>query len=272
LKWLTDKFKSKESSKKKIDYFRITGDWNADPVSPEIHLEIDKNNLTMEIFVNHLVFDDFEKADKAKITFKNCSIYSLNGCNDEGYYYGQYRINSNELPWGEFYEIKSGIDRKFPEPITRINDELEGKRHYIFFFKDETFECLADHFKLELHDEKGTQKKLNYSYKLRPAYNSSEYLIEFIKIGDADRFIKKSLDLLSEHGFLFDNITDVWVNDEVWIHLKSIYGKTTITKDIWDMIFILGDKNQTDIKKINQILIDSGEFEKIEVNSDDYKR
>lgn len=78
--------------------------------------------------------------------------------------------------------------------------------------------------------------------------------------------------MLSEHGFLFDNITDVWVNDEVWIHLKSSNGKTTITKDIWDMIFILGDKNQTDIKKINQILIDSGEFEKIEVNSDDYKR
>lgn len=167
MKWLTDKFKSKKPSEKKIDYFRITSDWNADPVSPEIHLEIDKNNLITEIFVNHLVFDDFEEGDKAKITFKNCSIYSLNACNDEGYYYGQYRINSNELPWGEFYEIMSGIDRKFPEPITRINDELEGKRHYIFLFKDETFECLADHFKLELQNKKGTQKKTELQLQIK---------------------------------------------------------------------------------------------------------
>lgn len=258
-------------SKRKVDYFQITSDWNAEPVTPEVQLEINGDNLNMEIFVNHLVFDDFEEGDKAKIIFKNCSIYTLNHCNDERYYYGQYRTNSNELPWGEFYEIKSGLERKFPEPITIINKEQEGKRHYVFFFKDETFECLADDFVLELLDKQGNRKWLNYSYKLRPAYNSSEKLIEFVKIGDVDRFLEKLLDLLSKNGFSFDNTTDVWMNDEIWIHLKSINGKTTITRDIWDMIFILGEQNQIDIEKINQILIASGEFKKIEVNPEDYK-
>ncbi|WP_124981482.1 hypothetical protein [Nonlabens xiamenensis] len=254
-----------------MDYFKITSDWNADPVSPDVQLEIDEDNLTIEIFVNHLLFDHFEEGDKAKITFQNCSMYSLNHCNDEGYYTGQYRTNPKELPWGEFYEIKSGLNRNFPEPVTIVNKELEGKRHYIFFFKDETFECLANDFKLELLDKKGNRKRLNYSYKLRPAYNSSEQLIEFVKIGDADRFIEKLLDLLSRNGFSYNGLPDVWMNEEVWLHLKSSNGKTTITKDIWDMIFILGKQNQTDIKKIDQILIDSGEFEKIEVNPEDYK-
>ncbi|EPR71293.1 hypothetical protein [Cyclobacterium qasimii] len=271
MKWLTNIFRSKKQSERKIDYFQITSDWNADPVSPEVQLEINGDHLIMEILVNHLVFDDFEEGDKAKIIFQYCSIYSLNHCNDEGYYYGQYRTNPNELPWGEFYEIKRGLDRKFPDPITIVNKETEGKRHYVFFFKDETFECLADDFALELLDKQGNRKRLNYSYKLRPAYNSSEQLIEFVKIGDADRFIEKLLELLSKNGFSFDDMTDVWMNDEVWIHLKSINGKTTITKDIWDMIFILGEQNQIDIQKINQILIDSGEFKKIEVNPEDYK-
>jgi hypothetical protein len=276
LKWLTNIFKRNKSSNKPIldeaiDYFKITTDWNADPVSPEIELNVIGNDLTMVIFVNHLVFDDFEEGDKAKIVFKDCSIYSLNQCNDEGYYYGQYRTNPNNLPWGEFYEIKSGLDRKFPKPVTRIKEDFEGKRHFIFFFKDETFECLSSDFKLELIDKFGKRKKPNYSYKLRPAYNSEEQLIEFVKTGDADRFIRELLELLANHRITIDGTSDVWMNDEIWIHLKSPNGTTTITKDIWDMIFILADDNQEDIKIINQILIDSGDFKKLEINIEDYK-
>ncbi len=276
MKWLTDIFKSnkeseKQKSDRKIDYLKITSDWNADPVSPEIELQIGEDNLTMEIFLNHLIFEDFEEGDKAKITFENCSVYSLNDCNDEGYYYGQYRTNPSELPWGEFYEIKSGLDRKFPNPITELKRGLENQRHFIFFFKDKTFECLASSYKLEFLDKKGNHKKTDYSYKLRPAYNSDEQLIEFVKIGDADNFIKELLNLLAKNGFSFDDISDVWMNDEIWIHLKSSNGKITITKNIWDMIFILGEENQEDINRINQILVDSGEFEKIEINPEDYK-
>ena len=239
MKWLTNIFKSKKQSEKlksdrKIDYFQITSGWNADPVSPEIELQIIDNGLTMEIFVNHLIFDDFEEGDKARITFENCSIYSLNHCNDEGYFDGQYRTNPNELPWGEFYEIKSGLDRRFPEPITELKKDLQHQRHFVFFFKDETFECLASSYMIELLDKNGERKKPNYSYKLRPAYNSDEQLIEFVKIGDADNFIKGLLNLLAKNGFSFDDISNVWMNDEIWIHLKSPNGKTTITKNIWD--------------------------------------
>ena len=161
MNWISNFFKSKSSSEKKasrpekqIDFVKITKDWNADPVSPEIELSINGLDLIMDIYLNHLVFDNHKEGDKAKIQFKNCSEYSLNTCNDEGYYYGQYRTYPSELPWGEFYEIKSGMDRNYPEPIIKIQDNNLEKRHYIFFFKDETFECLASGFDVEFYNEK----------------------------------------------------------------------------------------------------------------------
>jgi hypothetical protein len=83
-----------------IDFVKISDNWNADPVLPEIELKVIGQNLEMIIFLNYFAFDNFSEGDKAIITFENCSKYSLNTCNDEGYYYGQYRIKPDELPWG----------------------------------------------------------------------------------------------------------------------------------------------------------------------------
>src|SRR5688500_12817148 len=139
---------------KRVDYIQITTDWNADPVSPEIKLNIDGSDLVMDIYLNHYVFDKYRNGDKVKIRFKSCAEYSLNTCNDEGYYYGQYRTNPNELPWGEFYEIKSGLDRNMPNPIVKILSRDSAAKHFIFFFKDETFECLAFGYELDFYNEK----------------------------------------------------------------------------------------------------------------------
>jgi hypothetical protein len=138
-----------------IEFIKISDNWNANPVSPEVNIKMIGNNLVMQFFLNHRVFANFTEGDKAKITFENCSAYSLNTCNDEGYYYGQYRITPNELPWGEFYEIKSGLNRNFPEPVSVINNNSNTNRHFIFFFKDETFECLADDYKIEFENVEG---------------------------------------------------------------------------------------------------------------------
>jgi hypothetical protein len=155
-----------ESVKPKIEYNKLTKNWNADPVLPEIELEIDRNDLIMCIRLNHYVFDNYKKGDKVKIRFINCSLYSLNTCNDEGYYYGQYRTNPNELPWGEFYEIKSGLDRNMPNPIVKIADDNSDKKHFIFFFKDETFECIASEYELEFYNEKAYDLVDNKIYKI----------------------------------------------------------------------------------------------------------
>lgn len=139
-------------SMRQIEYEQISVGWNANPVSPDIILEISGDDLIIDIYLNYYVYEGYRQGDKVKIIFKNCASYSLNSCNDEGYYYGQYRIKPNQLPWGEFFEIKSGVDRNFPKPVTLIDIDKENKRHFIFFFKDETFECLADDYTLDFYN------------------------------------------------------------------------------------------------------------------------
>lgn len=275
LNWFRKIFKKKKEKlivKSSIDFKKISTDWNADPVSPEVDLQVEDNDLIMDVFLNYFAFTEFKHGDKVKIRFLDCSEYSLNTCNDEGYYYGQYRIKQSELPWGEFYELKSGVDRVLPEPVIRIQKDFKDKKHYIFFFKDATFECLASNFELKFYNDKGSFIKKEFSYKLRPGYGSEELLIEFVKTGEADDFIKMLLDLLSKGGFQYGDTSDVWMNDEIWIHLNSMHGNVTLTRDIYDLFFILADKNQQDILKIDELLMKSGKFHKEKVDFDDYKK
>jgi hypothetical protein len=165
LSWINKIFGTKkveEIPTRKIDYIQITKDWNADPVSPEIELKEDGIDLIMNIYLNHFQFDNYQEGDKVKIRFKNCVEYSLNTCNDEGFYYGQYRIKPTELEWGEFYEIKSGLDRKLPNPVKKIQNDNSDRKHFIFFFKDETFECIASDFHLDFYNEKVLNKCKTY--------------------------------------------------------------------------------------------------------------
>lgn len=157
MSWINKIFGTKKNEKiptRKIDYIQITKDWNADPVSPKIELKVDGIDLIMDIYLNHFQFDRYQEGDKVKIQFKNCAEYSLNTCNDEGFYYGQYRIKPTELEWGEFYEIKSGLDKELSNPIQRIQNDNSDRKHFIFFFKDETFECLASDYYLDFYNEK----------------------------------------------------------------------------------------------------------------------
>lgn len=110
-----------------------------------------------------------------------------------------------------------------------------------------------------------------YKYKLRPGYGSSELLIEFCNIEQPENFIKKLISILKNHEFQFKGTTDVWMNDEILIHLESSNGKVIISKDIYDFIFILGENNQKDIKKIDSILRQSDLFEKEIVDYSNYK-
>jgi hypothetical protein len=75
--------------------------------------------------------------------------------NDEGYILGQYRYKDIDLPWGEFYQLFSSWETDFPlrcSTLVKTTDKT-SLNHYIFFFKDNTFECVAKNFILEFYSE-----------------------------------------------------------------------------------------------------------------------
>lgn len=110
-----------------------------------------------------------------------------------------------------------------------------------------------------------------FSYKVRPGYGSDNLLIEFGRTGEIKPFILKLRELLEADGFIFGDTQDIWMNDEVWIELISSNGKSMITVDVWDFVFILADNNQEDIERIDKVLLKSNLFEKEEVDFSEYK-
>lgn len=130
---------------------QITTDWNANPNAPQVQLSVDNTSVTLEFYLNSFLFDNFHEEDKAKLTFLNCHKYSFNAMNDEGYHKGQYRYKYTDLPWGEFYKLDTNWASDFPVTHTILIPSPDNERmnHYIFFFKDNTFECVAEGFKIE---------------------------------------------------------------------------------------------------------------------------
>ena len=130
-------------------YSKLNKNWNADPNAPEPVITRTDDGIALEFGLNAFVFDYIEEGDSGRLVFVNVNRFSLGPTNDEGYFRGQFRYNNDQLPWGEFYELfESNWQDNFPndkELILPISD-LEEPRHFIFFFRSNTFECVADDF------------------------------------------------------------------------------------------------------------------------------
>ncbi len=123
---------------------RLNLNWNADSVDPEGNLSLAGTLLTYEFTLNHMVYTHFKEGQRARLSFHNCSRYRLGETNDEGWYYGQCRFSGSAPEWGEFYRLTG--DSKFAESPSDwiVVPQGTGSQHFLFYMKDETFECIAD--------------------------------------------------------------------------------------------------------------------------------
>ncbi len=133
-------------------FTKLNQGWNADPNSPEARASLTNGDVILEFLVNAFEFPQFTEGAKAIVRFEECQRYRIGTTNDEGWYAGQCRFSKFAPSWGEFYEIIG--DSNFltaPTDWLIVNAEsLGATRHYLFYLKDETFECIAQSHKVEL--------------------------------------------------------------------------------------------------------------------------
>ena len=134
---------------------KLTVDWNADPNAPELNLSVNSSNVVLDFFVNYFKFEQFKENDKARIIFKNCHKYSLSSINDEGYFSGQHRYKYTDLPFGEFYQLDTNWQIDFPGEYSLLSSigDAGNLHHYIFLFKENVFECVAESYSVEFYSE-----------------------------------------------------------------------------------------------------------------------
>ncbi len=133
-----------------IQFEQLNIGWNAEPNAPELSISVEGTDVVIMFYLNAFAYEGYSEGDKAKITFHNCYIYRNGAPNDEGFYiYNQSRYKQYGVKWGEFYLVhNSDWQENFPNPI-KVGISDEALQHYLFYFKDETFECVASSYSIE---------------------------------------------------------------------------------------------------------------------------
>lgn len=128
-----------------FSFTKLNDGWNAEPNAPDPSINTHNENLTLKFLLNAFQFTAFQEEEIGFITFKNCSQYRLGPTNDEGWYKGQCRFSKLLPEWGEFYELSGDaalLDA--PNDWKKIKPITSDQKHYLFYFRDDTFECVAD--------------------------------------------------------------------------------------------------------------------------------
>jgi hypothetical protein len=142
------------SRKEKMTFEQLNIGWNADPNAPETTISISGDTVTLDFYLNYFLYEEFKEDDKGQLTFYNCHKYYFGGPNDEGCYMGQHRYKDDDLPFGEFYLLKTDWQHDFPANAKVLNADTNSKdlKHFIFFLKEHAFECVATEYKFKLLD------------------------------------------------------------------------------------------------------------------------
>jgi len=110
-----------------------------------------------------------------------------------------------------------------------------------------------------------------YKYIVRPGYGSKKMLISFSPDKADEIFFGCLLRALKAININPVEIVDLWMNDEIIWNMKSDAGDFEISKDIWDLVFIMAEENQSIIKIIDKLLGEDTSFIKEEVDFNNYR-
>jgi hypothetical protein len=130
----------------------LNPDWNADPSAPDPAPEASGADLLLTFRVNAVQFPEFEAGEIGTLRFVSCRRYRLGPANDEGWSRGQCRFSGLAPAWGEFYLVKGDAALlNAPRDWKNVDAGSMGPdgHHFLFYFKDKTFECVADRCAVE---------------------------------------------------------------------------------------------------------------------------
>ncbi|WP_343632915.1 hypothetical protein [Fluviicola sp.] len=128
-----------------MKYIKLNKNWNAAPTATEPQI-IESENFVELIFELDPAFAHVDEGEKGTLEFCELFAYKLTRIDQEAYLKGAFRFQNDQLPWGEFYELKdSHWKTDFPSDKVIVNESLKDLKlnHYLFFLPGCIFECLA---------------------------------------------------------------------------------------------------------------------------------
>ncbi len=121
-----------------MQFLHLNLDWNAEPNAPSIDVQVDGNNAKLTFLLNPF------GSGRATITFTNCSRWNWDATNDHAWFAGEGRYAKQAPKWGEFYEVTGEEPFGGDADWEVISSDLPDARHFLFYFRDETLEFIAN--------------------------------------------------------------------------------------------------------------------------------
>lgn len=136
----------------KTVFTKLNEGWNAEPNAPDANVVVDGADVLLYFDLNPFQFPQFEEGQRAHLRFEDAWRYRLGATNDEGWYHGQCRFSRLAPAWGEFYEVVGDLLlSKCPDDWRYVAPKPGEKlRHFLFYLRDDTFECDARAYRLDL--------------------------------------------------------------------------------------------------------------------------
>lgn len=124
---------------------KLNRGWDAKAGAPEPTVQMGESGLTLTFFLSSSLNPGIRDYDRGEIFFPKCWRYRLGYPNDEGWYKGHCRFRCWAPDWGDFYEVTGDLlDGGANDWVLPAAIRPEVSKHFLFYFKDETFECDAD--------------------------------------------------------------------------------------------------------------------------------
>jgi len=133
-------------------FVRLNTDWNAEPNAPDPQVRVEKSDVILDFIANYHRYLQFAVDQRIRLRFTSATRYRVGATNDEGWYRGQCRFSRIAPAWGEFYEVAGDLllDRCPADWVSVQDPPVEANRHFLFYLRDETFECSAKDWILEI--------------------------------------------------------------------------------------------------------------------------
>jgi hypothetical protein len=126
-------------------FAQLNHGWNAEPNAPHISVEVGDSAVILSFLANPYQFPEFAEGQIIRLRFNDAWRYAIGDVNDEGWYRGQCRFSRVAPAWGEFYEVSGDLRlEEFDAEWHIVSQVPAGSlRHFLFYFRDENFECDA---------------------------------------------------------------------------------------------------------------------------------
>jgi len=138
---------------------KLNKNWSAEPSVLLETIKLTDDGIEVNFLLNSLPYEYIEEGEKGKLEFYDVYAYRKAASNSEEITKRQIPFKADLIPLGDFYEL---LDSKWKTDFSEdkiIVDESKKTsklRHFLFFLKDSTFECLASDYSytynIEIYD------------------------------------------------------------------------------------------------------------------------